>query len=353
MGARAQRRSAADAADKDAPVDDLLDVNGPDDATLIGVFLEMMAVERAAAANTLKNYGRDLERFAVFLRTRKETLRTAGADDISAWLADLEAEGLAASTAALKVSALRQFYQFLYAEDYRDDNPSAAVDRPRTKRPLPKVLTMEEVEALFAAADRADGPAGARLRAILEILYASGLRVSELAALPLAAFRGGARALVIRGKGGRERLAPLTQGAVEAVEAYLEVRERFLRKDSNNDKQNGASPFLFPSRGRTGCITTSRLAQMLKDLAVAAGVPPSKVSPHVLRHAFATHLLEGGADLRSVQQMLGHADITTTQIYTHVAQDRLRALVMERHPLARKTASAKKRALAKKKAKGR
>ena len=345
MGARAQRRSAADvdAPVDDAPVDDGPSDAGPDDATLIGVFLEMMAVERAAAANTMKNYGRDLERFAVFLRARKETLRTAGADDISAWLADLEAEGLAASTAALKVSALRQFYQFLYAESYRDDNPSASVDRPRMKRPLPKVLTMEEVEALFAAADRAEGPAGARLRAILEILYASGLRVSELAALPLAAFQGGARALIIRGKGGRERLAPLTQGAVEAVEAYLAVRDRFLGKGAHHD----ASPFLFPSRGKTGCITTSRLAQMLKDLAVAAGVPPSKVSPHVLRHAFATHLLEGGADLRSVQQMLGHADITTTQIYTHVTQDRLRALVMERHPLA------KKQALAKKKAKGR
>lgn len=305
-----------------------------DDATLKDVFLEMMAVERAAAANTLKNYGRDLERFAHFVRMRNETLRSAGASDISAWLAALEAEGLAASTAALKVSALRQFYQFLYAEGYRDDNPSAAVDRPRTKRPLPKVLTTEEVEALFAAADRAEGPAGARLRAILEILYASGLRVSELAALPLAAFQRGTRALIIRGKGGRERLAPLTQSAVDAVEAYLVVRDGFLGKG----KQEETSPFLFPSRGKTGCITTSRLAQMLKDLAVAAGVPPSKVSPHVLRHAFATHLLEGGADLRSVQQMLGHADITTTQIYTHVAQDRLRALVMERHPLAKKKA---------------
>lgn len=344
MGAKAQRRSPADG---DASSDDVSN----DDATLIGVFLEMMAVERAAAANTLKNYGRDLERFAGFVRRRKESLRTAGADDISAWLAALEADGLAASTAALKVSALRQFYQFLYAEDYRDDNPSASVERPRTKRPLPRVLTTEEVEALFAAAERAEGPAGARLRAILEILYASGLRVSELAALPLAAFQRGARALIIRGKGGRERLAPLTRSAVEAVDAYLEVRGRFFgkggRKDKQQDKQEGASPFLFPSRGRTGCITASRLAQMLKDLAVAAGVAPSKVSPHVLRHAFATHLLEGGADLRSVQQMLGHADITTTQIYTHVAQDRLRALVMERHPLV------KKRALAKKKAKGR
>lgn len=304
-----------------------------DDARLIGVFLEMMAVERAAAANTLKNYGRDLERFAAFVGTRGEALQTAGADDISSWLSDLEAEGLAASTAALKVSALRQFYQFLYAEDYRGDNPSAAVDRPRTQRPLPKVLAAEEVEALFTAAEGVDGPAGLRLRAMLEILYSSGLRVSELAGLPLAAFQRGARALIIRGKGGKERLAPLTQRAVDAVADYLEVRETFIGKNSGGA---GGEVFLFPSRGKTGHITTSRLAQMLKDLAVAAGVLPSKVSPHVLRHAFATHLLEGGADLRSVQQMLGHADITTTQIYTHVAQDRLRKLVLESHPLAKK-----------------
>lgn len=304
-----------------------------DDARLIGVFLEMMAVERAAAANTLKNYGRDLERFSNFVNARGEALLTAGADDISAWLSDLEAEGLAASTAALKVSALRQFYQFLYAEDYRGDNPSASVERPQTRRPLPKVLIMEEVEALFTAAERIDGPAGLRLRAILEILYSSGLRVSELAALSLGAFQRNARALIVRGKGDKERLAPLTQRAVDAVEEYLEIRETFLSKNASS---GGGAAFLFPSRGKTGHITTSRLAQMLKDLAVDAGVLPSKVSPHVLRHAFATHLLEGGADLRSVQQMLGHADITTTQIYTHVAQDRLRKLVLESHPLAKK-----------------
>lgn len=316
MAAKAQRRS-----------------DGDGDARLMEVFLEMMAVERAAAANTLKNYGRDLQRFALFVQGRGETLQTAGADDIGAWLSELEADGLAASTAALKVSALRQFYQFLYAEGYRDDNPSAAVDRPRLRRPLPKVLTSEEIEALFAAAERADGAAGVRLRAILEIFYSSGLRVSELAALPLAAFQRDARALIVKGKGGKERLAPLTNRAVDAVEAYLPARDTFLGK---NKRDQTNSPFLFPSRGKTGCITTSRLAQMLKDLAVEAGVPPSKVSPHVLRHAFATHLLEGGADLRSVQQMLGHADITTTQIYTHVAQDRLRALVLEKHPLAKK-----------------
>lgn len=302
-------------------------------ARLIEAFLEMMAVERAAAANTLKNYGRDLERFAGFAAKRSEGLETAGADDIAAWLAALEAQGLAASTAALKVSALRQFYQFLYAEGLRGDNPTAAIDRPRTKRPLPKILTSEEVQKLFKAADAMDGAAGRRLTAMLEILYSAGLRVSELISLPLAAFRSHDRVLLIRGKGDKERLAPLTPRAMEAVDEYLSVRQKFLPKGKT---ARAPSTWLFPSRGKKGHLTAARFAQMLKDLAVEAGLPPSKVSPHVLRHAFATHLLEGGADLRSVQQMLGHADITTTQIYTHVAQERLKKLVMEKHPLAKK-----------------
>ena len=296
---------------------------------LIEAFLEMMAVERAAAANTLKNYGRDLERFSAFIKKRDETLETAGANDVAAWLEALERQGLAASTAALKTSALRQFYQFLYTEGYRADNPTAAIERPKTRRPLPKVLTREEVGALFKAAEEIEGPKGLRLTAMLEILYAGGLRVSELVGLPLSAMRKGERLLVIRGKGDKERLAPLTELALAAVEAYLDVRSIFLAEGTS-------SPWLFPSRGKTGHVTAARFAQMLKDLAVSAGVTPSKVSPHVLRHAFATHLLDGGADLRSVQQMLGHADITTTQIYTHVAQDRLRDLVMSKHPLARK-----------------
>ncbi len=292
-------------------------------------FLEMMAVERAAAANTLKNYGRDLERFSAFAASRNESLETAGADDIAAWLETLEQAGLAASTAALKTSALRQFYQFLYAEGYRADNPTASIERPKTRRPLPKVLTPEEVTALFEAAEKMEGPKGVRLVAMLEVLYAAGLRVSELVGLKLSALRKGERVLIVRGKGDKERLAPLTQRAVAAVETYLGVRPDFL-------EEGASSPWLFPSRGKTGRLTPARFAQILKDLAVTAGVPPAKVSPHVLRHAFATHLLEGGADLRSVQQMLGHADITTTQIYTHVAQDRLRELVMTKHPLAKK-----------------
>jgi len=299
---------------------------------LLDAFLEMMAVERAAAANTLKNYGRDLGRFAAFCKSRNETLETAGGEDIVAWLAALEAAGLAASTAALKVSALRQFYQFLYSEGYRADNPTASIERPRTKRPLPKVLTGNEVDALFAAAQEIDGAAGLRMQAMLEIIYSAGLRVSELVTLPLGAVRAGDRLVIIRGKGGKERLAPLTGRAILAVNAYLGARDTFLNKKNTAV----SSPWMFPSRGKTGHITTARFAQMLKDLAIAAGISPAKVSPHIMRHAFATHLLEGGADLRSVQQMLGHADITTTQIYTHVAQDRLRDLVFSKHPLAKK-----------------
>lgn len=299
------------------------------DAALIDAFLEMMAVERAAASNTLKNYGRDLLRFAAFIRARRESLQTAGADDISAWLEQLETEGLAASTAALKTSALRQFYLFLYTEGHRADNPTSSIERPKTRRPLPKVLSIDDVRSLFEAAEQLDGAKGARLRAMLEILYSAGLRVSELVSLKSASIRKADRTLLIRGKGEKERLAPLTMRAVEAVQAYLEVRGAFL-------SEGAASPWLFPSRGKGGHITAARFAQALKDLAVQAGVPPTKVSPHVLRHAFATHLLEGGADLRSVQQMLGHSDITTTQIYTHVVQDRLTDLVMTKHPLARK-----------------
>jgi integrase/recombinase XerD len=297
------------------------------DRRLIALFLDMMAVERGAAAMTLKNYGRDLERFGAFVRTRKETLRTAGAADISAFLAAIEKEGLAASTAALKVSALRQFYQFLYSEGHRGDNPARAVDRPRLRRPLPKTLSAEEAARLAAAAS-GETARDMRLKAMVETLYAAGLRVSELVSLPYTAYRRGQPFLLVRGKGGKERLAPLGGAARKALEDYASRRGEFLGEGED-------SPFLFPSRGKTGHVTAARFAQMLKDLAVRAGIAPGRISPHVLRHAFATHLLDGGADLRSVQQMLGHADITTTQIYTHVAQERLREAV-QKHPLAKR-----------------
>lgn len=298
----------------------------------IALFLEMMAVERAAAPSTLKNYGRDLQRFEAFAKARGETLETAGADDIAAFLAALEAEGIAASTAALKVSALRQFYQFLYAEGLRGDNPTRSIDRPRIRRPLPRTLTVEEAARLIAAAGEGGTAKALRLRAMVETLYAAGLRVSELVRLPRAAFRSGQPFLLVRGKGGKERLAPLGGAATAALEEYLAVRDQFLGPKAGA----AARSFLFPSRGKSGHLTAARFAQMLKELAIRAGIEPARLSPHVLRHAFATHLLEGGADLRSVQQMLGHADITTTQIYTHVAGDRLRQVVFEKHPLAKK-----------------
>lgn len=304
-----------------------------DDARLVALFLDMMTVDRAAASSTVKNYGRDLERFSEFLGKRKETLATAGANDISAWLEAMEQEGLAASTAALKCSALRQFYSFLYAEGYRAENPALGVDRPQTRRPLPKILTEDEARRLVEAAAGRDAKS-LRLRAMVEILYAAGLRVSELVSLPLSAAHGAGPAIIVRGKGDKERLVPVGGAARRAIDDYLTVRTDFLRKGA--DGAPAASPFLFPSRGKTGHMTAARFAQLIKELATVAGVRPERVSPHVLRHAFATHLLSGGADLRSVQAMLGHADITTTEIYTHVSQDRLRDLVFSAHPLAKK-----------------
>lgn len=298
-----------------------------DDARLVALFLDMMAIDRAAAPMTLKNYGRDLRRFAGFVRTRNESLAAAGANDIAAFMDDLKTAGLSASTAALKCSALRQFYAFLYAEGIRGDDPAAAIARPRTRRPLPKVLSEDDVRRLIEAAGGADARAR-RLSAMIELLYGSGLRVSELVSLPLSAASGRRDAVVIRGKGGKERLVPISGAARRALDAYLLVRREFLGE--------AESPFLFPSRGKTGRLTPARFAQLLKDLARDAGIPAGRVSPHVLRHAFATHLLSGGADLRSVQSMLGHADITTTEIYTHVAQDRLKDLVFTKHPLAKR-----------------
>jgi integrase/recombinase XerD len=220
-------------------------------------------------------------------------------------------------------------------EGWRDDDPSRRVEAPRQGRPLPKVLTRDEVDRLIAAAGARDGAQGVRLACMVELAYASGLRISELTSLTLAALARDPAYLIVRGKGGKERLAPLNDAARAAVKAYLQIRPEFLPKGSSKTDK-GASPWLFPSRGRAGRLTPRRFAQLLDEAAVGAGVDPERVSPHVLRHAFATHLLEGGADLRVVQTLLGHADIGTTQIYTHVAGDRLREVVNDKHPLARK-----------------
>ena len=294
-------------------------------------FLEMMAVERAAARNTLTAYGRDLEDASGFLAGRGRDLACASAEDVEAYFAGLGAKGLAPSTAARRRAAVRQFYRFVLGEGWRADDPSRRVDAPKKGRPLPKVLSREEVSGLIAAAAARDGSQGLRLECMIELIYASGLRVSELLALPLTALARDPAYLMVKGKGGKERLAPLNEAARTAVKAYLEVRPGFLPKGQK------ANPWLFPSRGKEGRLTARRFAQMLDEAAAQAGVDPARVSPHVLRHAFATHLLEGGADLRVVQTLLGHADISTTQIYTHVAQERLAQVVQTKHPLARKS----------------
>jgi integrase/recombinase XerD len=292
-------------------------------------FLEMMAAEKAAAAHTLTAYRRDLADARGFLSGRGEDFKTAGPTDLEAYVADLAARGLASATAARRRSALRQFYRFVLDEGWRADDPTRRIEAPRRGRPLPKILSRREVETLITAAKAKHGKAGARLEAMIELIYASGLRISELVALPLAPFAHSPTHLMVKGKGGRERLAPLNEAARAAVGAYLVHRPAHLPIGVK------ASPWLFPSRGRSGRLTPRRFAQLLDEAARDAGIDPARVSPHVLRHAFATHLLEGGADLRIVQTLLGHADIATTQIYTHLAQDHLRTVVETRHPLAR------------------
>jgi integrase/recombinase XerD len=294
----------------------------------------MMAAERAAAANTLKAYARDLADAEGHLTPRGVDLASATAEDVEAYFIQLGARGLSPATAARRRAAVRQFYRFVLGERWRADDPSRRVDAPKKGRPLPKVLTRAEVDALIAAAAAKDGAAGLRLAALIETIYASGLRVSEAVSLTLAMVARDPAYLMVRGKGGKERLAPLNGPARTAIKAYLEVRQSFLSKlVKEGDKPN---PWLFPSRGQAGRLTERRFAQLLDEAARDAGVDPAKVSPHVLRHAFATHLLEGGADLRVVQTLLGHADIATTQIYTHVAEDRLREVVETKHPMARR-----------------
>jgi integrase/recombinase XerD len=290
-------------------------------------FLEMLSAERGAAANTLEAYERDLLDCADFLTRRRQSLATATAQDLRAYLARQAQAGMAPRTAARRLSALRQFFRFLYSEELRADDPTAGIDSPRRGRDLPKILSEAEVDALLAAARARSGPEGLRLSALVELLYATGMRISELVALPRAAVARDPDFLLVRGKGGRERLVPLSEPARRAVADYLKVRAAFLRGERE-------SPWLFPSRAASGHLTRHRVAQLLKELAIAAGLEPAKVSPHVLRHAFASHLLHHGADLRAVQQMLGHADISTTQIYTHVLGERLKRLVEAHHPLA-------------------
>jgi len=298
-------------------------------------FLEMLAAERGAADNTLAGYRRDLEDFSGFLGRTK--LPEATSDQISRYMSDLTRRGFAESSQARRLSALKQFYKFLYAEGTRQDDPTRTLSAPKKRASLPKVLSIAEVDRLIEAArHQTQAPTAstaARLRAqrmytLIEALYATGLRVSELVALPVSAALRDARLIEIRGKGGKERLVPLSNAAQIAMKDYVALRSAEGAYES--------SPWLFPSHGGSGHLTRQHLARELKDLAIAARLDPAKVSPHVLRHAFASHLLQNGADLRVVQQLLGHADISTTQIYTHVLDERLSELVETAHPLARK-----------------
>ncbi|HWU26670.1 MAG TPA: site-specific tyrosine recombinase XerD [Rhizomicrobium sp.] len=296
----------------------------------IEAFLDMMSAERGASPNTLEAYARDLVAF------EEETgrLRDAARDDVKCYLAKLAKSGAATTSQARRLSALRQYFRFLYAEGLRSDDPTMALEAPRRARPLPKTLSLADVEKLIDAARTKanDTDDGKRLLCLIEIFYAAGLRVTELVTLPLAAVKRRDSFLFVKGKGGKERVVPLNQAARSSIARYLDVRAAFLPRT----KSAIAERYLFPSRGEEGHLTRRRCHQMLKALAVDAGVDCNKLSPHVLRHAFATHLVEGGADLRSVQTMLGHSDIATTQIYTHVASEQLKRVVHAAHPLARK-----------------
>lgn len=305
------------------------------DGRLAARFLDMMAAERGAARNTLAAYERDLTDYAAFLGAAGRGLKAAGPDDIRAYLAHLEAQGMSRATAARKLSAIRQFHRFLLSDGLATDNPATAIESPRQSRPLPKMITEEDVARLLHTARDGVNQAqpretlkALRLVALTELLYAAGLRVSELVGLTVQAVEADREFLLVKGKGGRERLVPLSDSARRAVAAYAKA----LRAEADGDVK-----YLFPSRGVSGHLTRQHFALELKRLAGLAGVDTGKISPHVLRHGFASHLLAGGADLRAVQQMLGHADISTTQIYTHVQPERLKAVVERHHPLAKKS----------------
>ena len=305
----------------------------------IDAFLEMLSAERGAAANTIEAYRRDLGDFGTFLQRRDVNLLHASRGDVSAYFAEAADAGLKSTSRARRLSSLRQLYKFLLAEGLIAADPTHGHAAPRRERALPKTLNVAEVDRLIAtAAKRAATAKGrelvraARLHCLIEMLYATGMRVSELVALPRSVLIGDARMLTIKGKGGRERLVPLNASARTALDRYLEIGSGTEEGISTTV----ATKWLFPSTSAQGHLTRQRFGQDLKELAIECDLDPDRVSPHVLRHAFASHLLDRGADLRAVQQLLGHADISTTEIYTHVLEERLKKLVEEHHPLAKK-----------------
>ncbi|WP_106407679.1 site-specific tyrosine recombinase XerD [Aquidulcibacter paucihalophilus] len=302
---------------------------------LVDAFLEMIGVERGAARNTLDAYRRDLADFSDFLNERQVDAMSATYEDIEAFAQDLSVRGLSSTTIARRRAALRQFFQFAVSEGWRADDPTRRWDGPKRGRSLPKTAEAADIDALLAAATTLKGWKAARASCLIELVYGCGLRVSELVGLPLRAVpKPDIAAMRVKGKGGKERLVPLGSYARRALDTWLAVRAQSLPEGNLRAE---AEKFVFPAKGKAGHFGRREFARLLDELAIKAGLDPKKMSPHVLRHAFATHLVEGGADLRSVQVMLGHADISTTQIYTHVADARLTELVTRNHPLAKRT----------------
>lgn len=305
------------------------------DSILIDSWLEMLSVERGVALNTMSAYGKDIDDFSQFASTSGHSLINADSETVRTWMVHLSRSGVAASTQARRLSAIRQFYRFTFAEGLRQDDPTGSIDSPKINKPLPKVMSEVQVDQLLLlaeeeAANNRVSPAkhlrATRMHALLELIYSTGLRVTELVSLPISARRTDTRFLIVTGKGNKERMVPVGNKAKQATTVYSKLLL------SNNAMQD--TPWLFPSSGQAGHLSRQHFARDLKSLASRAGLNFNQVSPHVLRHAFASHLLQNGADLRAVQQLLGHADISTTQIYTHVLEERLRDLVETAHPLS-------------------
>lgn len=303
------------------------------DGRWISAFLEAQAAELGAAQNTLLAYGRDLKDVSAWLTGRGRDFKDATRADVEAYLVHCDAQGFSRATRARRLSAIRQLYRFAFDEGWRDDNPAIQIRGPGRDKRLPKTLTTEEVDRLLTAARDHGRTATERSRntCLVELLYATGMRVTELVSLPVSAVRGDPRMLLIRGKGDKERMVPLSTPARAAMAEWLAIRD--AEEETARLKGRPASRFLFPSRGKLGHLTRNRFYLLIKEIAVAGGVSPDKVTPHTLRHAFATHLLAGGADLRAIQTLLGHADLATTEIYTHVLDARLKELVEDHHPL--------------------
>ncbi len=301
----------------------------------ISTFLQAQAAELGAATNTLLAYGRDLKDFSDWLDRRKTGFADVSRDQIESYLIDCDAQGLSQSTRARRLSAIKQIYRFAFEEGWCEANPAIQIKGPGRQKRLPKTLDVPEVDRLLQAARETGRTKADRVRntCLMELLYATGMRVTELVSLPVSSTRGDPRMLLVLGKGGKERMVPLSPPAREALAVWLGIRDEVEDQQVADGGQR--SKFLFPSRGKSGHLTRHMFFQLIKDLAVQGGVSPEKVTPHTLRHAFATHLLANGADLRSIQTLLGHADVATTEIYTHVLDERLAELVLEHHPLAK------------------